>query len=120
MDDGGGGQGGRGAQRPADRPVTHRQGREGPPALRTAGDPPPPAREQLPLPQRRRQSHLEPQLRDPGSSGTGTPFAAFACEDTAPVEAAAADPAPSTGERRTGRAAAFLAARRKRLHRFFG
>jgi hypothetical protein len=46
-------------------------------------DPPPvpdgptPAREQLPLPRRRRQSHLEPQLRNPDGTGSGTPFAAF-------------------------------------------
>ena len=40
-------------------------------------DGPPPAREQLPLPRRRRQSHIEPQLRTPGGAGTGTPFAAF-------------------------------------------
>jgi hypothetical protein len=37
----------------------------------------PPAREQLPLPRRRRQAHLEPQLREPGGSGDGTPFSAF-------------------------------------------
>ena len=43
-------------------------------------DGPPPAREQLPLPHRRRQAHIEPQLRTPGGSGTGTPFAAFAAE----------------------------------------
>ncbi len=29
------------------------------------------------LPRRRSQAHLEPQLREPGSSGTGTPFLAF-------------------------------------------
>jgi hypothetical protein len=40
-------------------------------------DGPPPARERLPLPRRRRQSHLEPQLRMPGGVGNGTPFAAF-------------------------------------------
>jgi hypothetical protein len=43
-------------------------------------DGPPPAREQLPLPRRRRQSHLEPQLRTPGGAGSGTPFAAFAAD----------------------------------------
>ena len=46
-------------------------------------DGPPPAREQLPLPRRRRQSHIEPQLRTPGGAGTGTPFAAFT-SDAAP------------------------------------
>jgi hypothetical protein len=40
-------------------------------------DGPPPSREQLPLPRRRRQSHLEPKLRVPGGTGGGTPFAAF-------------------------------------------
>jgi hypothetical protein len=40
-------------------------------------DGPTPAREQLPLPRRRRQSHIEPQLRTPGGTSTGTPFAAF-------------------------------------------
>jgi hypothetical protein len=50
-------------------------------------DGPTPAREQLPLPRRRRQSHLEPQLRTPGGPGSGTPFAAFAAEGT---------PAPAT------------------------
>ncbi|MBW0114754.1 hypothetical protein [Pseudonocardia abyssalis] len=37
----------------------------------------PPRREQLPLPRRDGRSHLEPQLRDPRGSGSGTPFAAF-------------------------------------------
>ena len=46
-------------------------------------DGPTPAREQLPLPRRRRQSHIEPQLRTPGSTGSGTPFAAFGV-DAAP------------------------------------
>jgi hypothetical protein len=40
-------------------------------------DGPPPSREQLPLPRRQRQAHLEPQLRVRGSAGNGTPFAAF-------------------------------------------
>jgi hypothetical protein len=40
-------------------------------------DPPPPRREQLPLPRRTQQAHLEPQLRTPGSGGSGTPFTAF-------------------------------------------
>jgi hypothetical protein len=40
-------------------------------------DPPPPLREQLPLPRRRGQEHLAPQLRMPGDTDTGTPFAAF-------------------------------------------
>ena len=45
-----------------------------------APDGPTPAREQLPLPRRRRQSHIEPQLRTPGGTGSGTPFAAFATD----------------------------------------
>ncbi|HYH30484.1 MAG TPA: hypothetical protein VD903_08870, partial [Pseudonocardia sp.] len=48
-------------------------------------DGPTPAREQLPLPRRRRQSHLEPQLRHPGSPGTGTPFTPFAAETTGEI-----------------------------------
>lgn len=40
-------------------------------------EPLPPRREQLPLPRRDEQSHIEPQLRVPGSSGAGTPFAPF-------------------------------------------
>ncbi len=40
-------------------------------------DPPPPLREQLPLPRRRGQEHLAPQLRTPGEADSGTPFAAF-------------------------------------------
>jgi hypothetical protein len=116
MDDGGGGQGGRGARQPADRRMTHRQGRESPPVLRTADDPPPPAREQLPLPRRRQQAHLEPQLRNPGGAGTGTPFAAFAGE-SGNADDAPADATPTSGE--TDLAAAFLAATwRRRRYRF--
>jgi hypothetical protein len=37
----------------------------------------PPAREQLPLPRRRQQAHLEPQLRERRGAGEGTPFSAF-------------------------------------------
>jgi hypothetical protein len=47
------------------------------PRPRSTEDPLPPAREQLPLPRRRQQAHLEPQLRERGGSGDGTPFAAF-------------------------------------------
>lgn len=36
-----------------------------------------PAREQLPLPRRRQQAHIEPQLREPNGAGAGTPFSAF-------------------------------------------
>lgn len=50
----------------------------------------PPRREQLPLPRRDGQTHLEPQLREPGGTGSGTPFAAF---DTA----AAVDGVPAGG-----------------------
>jgi hypothetical protein len=69
----------------------------------TLPDGPTPAREQLPLPRRKRQSHIEPQLRTPGGAGSGTPFAAFAA-DGAP------DPARNaTTECCTDRAAAFHA-----------
>ena len=64
---------------------------------RSADDPPPLGREQLPLPRRARQAHLEPQLRLPGGTGNGTPFTAFTTDatddtddaDTTPVERAA-------------------------------
>jgi hypothetical protein len=82
--------------------VTHPDDMPAPP------DGPTPAREQLPLPRRRRQSHIEPQLRTPGGTGTGTPFAAFGAES-------APEPARSTSSdcyergRQTDRAAAFHA-----------
>lgn len=57
----------------------------------TPPDGPTPAREQLPLPRRRRQSHIEPQLLTPGSTGTGTPFAAFGADRSM----AAGDPEPT-------------------------
>ena len=44
-----------------------------------------PAREQLPLPRRRQQAHLEPQLREPGGPGVGTPFSAFSTPDSEPT-----------------------------------
>jgi hypothetical protein len=52
---------------------------DGPPRRRprTGQDPLPPAREQLPLPRRRRQAHIDPQLHTPGGTGDGTPFAPF-------------------------------------------
>lgn len=59
--------------------------RRGLPDLRTPGEPLPPAREQLPLPRREQQSHLEPQLREPLSPGHGTPFVAFAESATTPM-----------------------------------
>jgi hypothetical protein len=82
-------------------------------------DGPTPAREQLPLPQRRRQSHLEPQLRTPGGAGTGTPFAAFSppplpdppAPTPAPASAAPTGQADRTD--RAGRAAAFRAGTRR-------
>ena len=59
-------------------PTVARRGEPPVHPLRTEpDDPPPPTREQLPLPRRAGQSHLEPQLRTPGSAGDGTPFAAF-------------------------------------------
>jgi hypothetical protein len=48
-------------------------------------DPPPPAREQLPLPRRRQQAHIAPQLRTPGEAETGTPFTAFTANQPGPV-----------------------------------
>lgn len=66
-------------------------------------DGPPPDREQLPLPRRQRQAHLEPHLRTPGSPGAGTPFAAFTAED-------APDPARTPPP---DRAAAFHAGTRR-------
>jgi hypothetical protein len=54
-------------------------------------DGPTPAREQLPLPRRRRQSHIEPRLRTPGGTSTGTPFAAFG-PDATPELARSASP----------------------------
>jgi hypothetical protein len=48
------------------------------PLRREPIDPPPPLREQLPLPRRRGQEHLAPQLRTLEESDTGTPFAPFA------------------------------------------
>jgi hypothetical protein len=63
-------------------------------------DGPPPAREQLPLPRRRRQSHLEPQLRSQDEPDTGTPFAAFSAFSPAPDRdpaQAARPPMPDRG-----------------------
>jgi hypothetical protein len=48
-------------------------------------DPPPPAREQLPLPRRRQQAHIAPQLRTPNEAETGTPFTAFTANQPGPV-----------------------------------
>lgn len=55
----------------------------------------PPSREQLPLPRRDGQTHLEPQLREPGGAGSGTPFEAFDTDDTPDPDPAA----PRSGER---------------------
>lgn len=57
----------------------------------------PPSREQLPLPRRDGQSHLEPQLREPGGAGSGTPFEAFDADDAA--GSADEPPTPPWGER---------------------
>lgn len=38
------------------------------------------------LPRRSRRRHLEPQLREPGGSGDGTPFAAFTAPDADATE----------------------------------
>lgn len=56
----------------------------------------PPRREQLPLPRRDGQSHLEPQLREPGGAGSGTPFEAFDADDARVGES---DVTPPWGER---------------------
>lgn len=67
-------------------------------------------REQLPLPRRDEQTHLEPQLRERDGAGSGTPFTAFGADDRAPRSDAVADaggPAP------TSRVAAFRAATRR-------
>jgi hypothetical protein len=86
----------------------------------TPGQPdgPTPAREQLPLPRRRRQSHLEPQLRTPGSPGAGTPFTAFACDAPTgeiPVIRPVREDIPSGGQAHppADRAAAFRAGARR-------
>ncbi len=74
---------------------------------RDDNDPPPPRREQLPLPRRSRQDHLEPQLRVPGGTGEGTPFAPFAAADPepAPVRSAHGDaPAAFRAGTQVGRA----------------
>ncbi|WP_343976063.1 hypothetical protein [Pseudonocardia aurantiaca] len=84
-------------------------------------DGPTPAREQLPLPRRRRQAHLEPQLRTQHSAGTGTPFAAFDAQSPHPPAPA---PPPESADRaertdrieridRPDRAAAFHAGTRR-------
>jgi hypothetical protein len=101
-----------------DRRLPHRQDREKPPTLRTGDDPPPPAREQLPLPRRRRQAHLEPQLRNPGGGDAGTPFSAFTTNDK-PADAPDATMPPGGPDA----AAAFHSATRRgrirRRPRFF-
>jgi hypothetical protein len=79
----------------------------------TPPDGPTPAREQLPLPRRQRQSHIEPQLRSPGGAGSGTPFAAFAANGaTEPARPEPTRPEPTrnaSSERCADRAAAFHA-----------
>lgn len=57
-----------------------------------------------PLPRRSRQRHLEPQLREPGGSGHGTPFAAFSDPDPeAADEAGEAGSSAAAFRRGTGR-----------------
>ncbi|MCX6467625.1 MAG: hypothetical protein NTW05_29180, partial [Pseudonocardiales bacterium] len=60
---------------------------------------PAPAAPPLPLPRRQGQAHLEPQLREPGGAGSGTPFGAF--EDPTPADRAEATSPdqPAVGER---------------------
>lgn len=64
-----------------------------------------------PLPRRRGQANIEPQLREPRGAGDGTPFGAFGQPDPAPppVEPEATAPTPPIGER----AAVFRAATRR-------
>ncbi len=73
----------------------------------SGGGPLPPRREQLPLPRRDGQSHLEPQLREPGGAGSGTPFQAFEDSD----RDAPAAPAAGVGSGEV--AAVFRAATRR-------
>lgn len=79
-----------------------------PDAMPLPPDGPTPAREQLPLPRRRRQSHIEPQLRAPGSTGSGTPFTAFVADDDPEPTAAAPAECRERGKP-SERAAAFHA-----------
>jgi hypothetical protein len=74
-------------------------------------DGPTPAREQLPLPRRKRQSHLEPHLRTPSTGESGTPFAAFTAGDA--DEPTGNTPADRDRPDRTDRAAAFHAGVRR-------
>ncbi|NMH80499.1 hypothetical protein HF577_25865, partial [Pseudonocardia xinjiangensis] len=77
-------------------------------------------REQLPLPRRRRQAHLEPQLRNPGGGDAGTPFSAFSTTNDKPAESSPGATVPTTGP---DAAAAFHSATRRgrmrRRPRFF-
>ncbi|MHA6782517.1 hypothetical protein ACVGOW_16230 [Pseudonocardia saturnea] len=59
----------------------------------------PPSREQLPLPRRDGQSHLEPQLREPGGAGSGTPFEAFDVDEASEAGTGESEAARLWGER---------------------
>ncbi|MDN5933601.1 MAG: hypothetical protein L0I24_21460 [Pseudonocardia sp.] len=59
----------------------------------------PPSREQLPLPRREGQSHLEPQLREPGGAGSGTPCEAFDADDADEARTGESDTTPPWGQR---------------------
>lgn len=74
---------------------------------RDGDEPLPPPREQLPLPRRDGQTHLEPQLREQHGAGSGTPFAAFGTDGPAHHRP---EPDATTGSGE--RAAAFRAATR--------
>jgi hypothetical protein len=74
-------------------------------------DGPTPAREQLPLPRRKRQAHLEPHLRTPSTGESGTPFAAFTSDETA--EPSRDAPADRDRSERSDRVAAFHAGVRR-------
>lgn len=84
---------------------------------RDGDEPLPPPREQLPLPRRDVQTHLEPQLREQHGAGTGTPFAAFGTDGSAqhrPEPDAASNSGSNSGSGSGSgeRAAAFRAATR--------
>jgi hypothetical protein len=75
------------------------------PRPRSTEDPLPPAREQLPLPRRRQQAHMEPQLRERSGSGDGTPFSAFAAPTATDEQAGEpTTPGPTAFSTRLGQA----------------
>jgi hypothetical protein len=86
--------------RKAGRSVPRRENGSGP---RHRLDTRPPAGAANPLPRRSAQGHIEPQLRIPGSAGTGTPFTPFGPDDDlTPAAAEPADDASAAAEFREG------------------